>query len=106
MARKKRSFAEVLNATDVMEAGIRKHLDKLTRRGIDEAFVENFKKLKESVRTQNNEQESLKAQLKKKTDLLYQEFDKLTERLSECRKLVKLDIDQELWKEFGIQDIQ
>ncbi|UCH94928.1 MAG: hypothetical protein JSV88_32390 [Candidatus Aminicenantes bacterium] len=104
MTKTKRSFAEILNAADVMEAGISKYLDKLTRRGIDEAFVENFKKLKDNLRELNNEQESLKAQLKKKTDVLNQEFDELSNRLSECKKLVKLDIEQELWKEFGIQD--
>ncbi len=97
-------YAEKLSTAEVMISGLRKHLDKLSRRGIDETFIENIDTLKKDAVALNNEQESLKAQLKSKTDALNKTLSKLVKKVSEGRKIVKIDIDSELWKEFGIED--
>jgi len=99
-------YAEKLSMAEVMISGLRKHLDKLSRRGIDEAFIESIDTLKKDAAALNNEQESLKAQLKSKTDDLNKTIKELVKKVSEGKKIVKLDIDPELWKEFGIEDKQ
>jgi len=50
------------------------------------------------------EQEKLKADLKSKTESLNALLDSLAGKYSEARKLVKLEIPQSQWKEFGIND--
>jgi type II restriction/modification system DNA methylase subunit YeeA len=100
----KARYAEKLSAAEVMISGLRKHLDKLSRRGIDEAFVESIDSLKKDAAALNNEQESLKARLNSKTDDLNKTLKELVKKVSESKKIVKLDIDSELWKEFGIED--
>ncbi|MGD2086384.1 MAG: hypothetical protein PVH61_09400 [Candidatus Aminicenantes bacterium] len=102
----KNSYAEQINLAEVMYAGLVKFKERLSRRGIDDAFVEELKFLKETAVDINNDQESMKAQQKKKTEELNQAMDKLGEKVSEAKKLVKLDIEPELWKEFGIWDKQ
>ena len=52
---------------------------------------------------QNSEQEALKARLKEKTAELEAECAGLFEIASEVRKIIKLEMPQESWKEFGIQ---
>lgn len=98
------SFAELLSFAEVFVAGLRKHLDKLTRRSIDEAFVQGIETLKGEVESLNNEQESLKGRLKLTTKQLNEKIDALIAQLSEAKKIVKLDIDPALWRELGIDD--
>ncbi|UCH97796.1 MAG: hypothetical protein JSV88_13345 [Candidatus Aminicenantes bacterium] len=38
------SFADVLNAAEVMEAGIRKYVDRLSKRGLNEQYIDGYYK--------------------------------------------------------------
>jgi hypothetical protein len=81
--------------------GLKGNGEKLARRGIDMA---EFDGLYQKAQTLDNEQESLKAKLKSKTAELEEVMSKLELRMSEAKKIVKMDIAKENWKEFGITD--
>jgi hypothetical protein len=50
----------------------------------------------------DNEQEDLKAKLKTKTAALDTKMSELDAMMSEARKVVKLEMEKECWKSFGI----
>ena len=52
----------------------------------------------------DNEQEALKAKMKGKTEELSQTMAQMEELYREAKKVVKLEIPQEYWKEYGIAD--
>ena len=100
----KRSYAETVNNAKVMLSGLQSHTETLSKRGIDGEFIKNFENSYHSVMSLDNEQETLKAKLKEKTAALDEEREKLEKMYSEAKKIIKIDIPQESWKEFGIQD--
>jgi uncharacterized protein (UPF0254 family) len=100
----KTSYAEKISDAEVMVSGLTKNLARLSRRGVDEPFIQSIATLKQEVVGLNNEQESLKAQLKKKTEELDKKLAEMMAKMIEARKLVKLEIDFALWKECGITD--
>ena len=100
----KRSYAETMNNVKVMLSGIEANIDVLKKRGIDGEYLKNFNEKYQSVLNFDNEQEALKARLKEKTAMLEEEQKELEKMYSEAKKIIKIDIPQESWKEFGIQD--
>lgn len=100
----KTSYAEKISDAEVMVSGLTKNLARLSRRGVDEPFIQSIATLKLEAVILNNDQESLKAQLKKKTEELDKKLDEMMVKMVEARKLVKLEIDFALWKECGIAD--
>lgn len=102
MARKSQS--EVIAETGVMVQGIRQNQDVLSKRGIDTTFADNLQENIDKCVTLNQEQETLKAQLKSKTEELNIAFAEMEKKSATARKIIKIDIRQSLWKEFGIAD--
>ncbi|MCP5108740.1 MAG: hypothetical protein GY950_35470 [bacterium] len=100
----KTSYAEKISDCEVMISGLTKNQEQLSNRGIDAAFISELTTLKEEAVTLNNDQESLKAQQKRKTEELLEKMEAMCAKLSEARKLVKLDVRPALWKECGIND--
>ena len=98
------SYAEIINSAKVMLSGLKSNSDKRARRGIDNAALTEVEGLYQTAQTLYNEQESLKAKLKTKTAELDTTLDDLSAKMSEHKKLVKIDIPKESWKEFGIAD--
>ena len=56
------------------------------------------------METLNSEQEKLKADLKTKTQELSKTIIEIESKVSFIKKLIKIDIPQTQWKEFGIED--
>ena len=54
----------------------------------------------------NAEQEALKSRLKEKTAQIDEAVVSLKAKLSEARKVIKLELPQTGWKEFGITDVR
>ncbi len=52
----------------------------------------------------DNLQEDLKAKLKTKTAELDDKIEELGKMMSEAKKAVKLEMEKESWKSFGIDD--
>ena len=98
----KTSYAETMNSVKVMLAGLKANAERVAKRGLDTDFVTNLESAYASAQVLDNEQESLKAELKKKTDQLNNEIANLKKLLAEARKIVKIEMEQSSWMEFGI----
>ncbi|MDR3266512.1 MAG: hypothetical protein LBT24_02970 [Tannerella sp.] len=99
-----RTYAQTISDAEVLAKGIRDNQDLLSKRQIDVAFADVLQQdIADSVAL-NNEQESLKAKLKAKTEQLDAAMAALEKKAGEARKIIKLDIPQSSWREFGIND--
>ena len=100
----KNSLGEISNKVSLMISGLKINQEQLKRRAIDATFTASLENaLKETLQT-DNEQESLKAQLKSKTAEYDKKLAALHSIYTEAKSIVKLDIPKEKWKEFGIDD--
>lgn len=97
------SYAEKMNEASVMLSGLEAKAERLAKRGLTPEFLMKIKERHNKVMQTNSEQEALKARLKEKTSQLNAECAELDEMLTEARKIVKLEMPPESWKEFGIQ---
>jgi hypothetical protein len=100
----RKTQAQEISDTEVMVNGIREHLDVLSQRKIDGAFADLLQADVERCIALNVEQETLKGKLKEKTAELDSAFSAMLSKASEARKIIKLDMPQESWREFGIED--
>lgn len=101
---KNTSYADEIAATKVILAGLKANAEKLAKRGIDDQFLAELEGTYNQVLTLDNEQETLKAKLKEKSAILSDQVSAMQKLRSEAKKLVKLEIPQTLWREFGIED--
>jgi hypothetical protein len=102
MTEKRGSYAQQVNRVRLLIEGIGKHLEDLSKLGLDGAYVEELKEQKRVVEEIDAQQERLKADLKSCTHLLSEEMKKMRRLANRGRKLVKIEIPQSQWKEFGI----
>lgn len=100
----KQKYSDRISDAQVMESGLRNNQATLSRRGLDADFTEKLSESRARAAALNNEQERLKAELKMKTAELDEQLAIMGKLMREARKLVKLDMPQEQWKEFGIGD--
>jgi hypothetical protein len=99
-----KSFGDKMNDVNVMITGLKGQISRVSRRGITEEFINNLEGNMNDARKLDTEQEKLKADLKKKTAQLDEMVVALNKMMDEAKKVVKLEFDQEEWKEFGITD--
>ena len=99
-----KSYADKVNASKLMLAGLKQNADRMAKRGLDATFIANYEAVHGNVRTLDNEQEKLKAEVKTKTEQLEKECQAMDALYAEAKKTVKLEMEQSRWKEFGIQD--
>jgi hypothetical protein len=100
----KNSYSDDINNSKLMISGLKSNSEKVSKRGLDTAFISEYETIYAEAQTLDNEQESLKAKLKEKTEKLEKKMSELKKKHSESEKIVKLDMPQSSWKEFGIQD--
>ena len=98
------TFAEKINLSTVMISGLKNNMERVAKRGINSDFIPELEAKLESIKATNNEQESLKAKLKTKTQDLNIQVDDMMEMINEAKKVVKLEFDSSEWKEFGVLD--
>ena len=99
-----KSYSLEITDAQVMLAGIRANCEVLSERKIDGKFADELDGNIISCVTLNNEQEQLKAKLKEKTQALNRQISELRAKTSQARKIIKMDMPQASWKEFGIAD--
>lgn len=99
-----KSYSQEITDAQVMLSGIRTNQNVLAERKIDENFTQGLNDTINDCVRLNNEQEQLKARLKEKTEELSRQMAELKSKTKEARKIVKLDMPQASWKEFGILD--
>ncbi|MDR2383845.1 MAG: hypothetical protein LBD76_08210 [Prevotellaceae bacterium] len=99
-----KTYAQTISDTTVMIKGIRDNQEVLSKRQIDNAFADDLQVKIDAAVVLNNEQETLKAKLKKKTEELDAVMVTLAKKTGEARKIIKMDMPQSSWREFGIND--
>ena len=99
-----KSYAQTISNAQVMVKGIRDNEEVLAQRKIDGAFADDMQVGVDACIRLNGEQETLKAKLKEKTAELDSAMSSLKKKTSEARKIIKLDMPQASWREFGIED--
>ena len=99
-----KTYSKEITDAQVMLAGIKTNVAVLAKRGINVEFTNELDNTINTCVNLNNEQEELKARLKTKTEELNKQLAELKKKISEARKIVKLDMPQTTWKEFGIED--
>lgn len=72
--------------------------------GITTEMIQEIEELYTAASTANSEQEKLKAELKAKTLEFENKHKALLMKTSVAKKYIKLSIQKELWREFGIED--
>jgi response regulator RpfG family c-di-GMP phosphodiesterase len=97
----KQSYAQVLHNSRLMAAGLDQNSDKW---GLTKEFIKKINDTVNAAQNLENEQETLKAKLKEKTVVFDANMAELVKQLSEAKKVIKLEMPQETWKEFGIED--
>ena len=95
-------YAEEINAAKLMVAGLKTRSDRVSKRGISAEFTAKLDALYNDARSLDNEQEALKSRLKEKTTELNGKMDSMKRMMQEANKAVKLEMEKESWKEFGI----
>jgi len=70
----------------------------------DQTFISGLETVYLQAQKLDDEQEALKARLQEKTTELDGVLEDLALKVSEGKKIVKLDLPKESWKEFGITD--
>ena len=103
-SKQKRTFAEIVNKSRLMIAGLRNNAAEVNRRGIDASFITEYENELQELEKLDAEQERLKAELKMKTEAALTKRKQVESKLSEAKKVVKLSLPQAKWVEFGMED--
>lgn len=98
------TLAGLREATTLMLAGLDAHQDRLAPRGLGEPFQTDFQMNYDQFFTVFNEQQALKARWMEKISQRLQIQQRLVEKYREARKIVKIALPEETWREFGITD--
>jgi hypothetical protein len=100
------SYGDKISSAHVVITATREYLPQLTRRGIDESLVVRLEELVRTATDSNNRQELLKGELRKMTAALDAVIVEMGTKLSEIKKIVKIEIPRPEWKKFGFDDIK
>ena len=100
----RKTYSQTITDTQVMVKGIKENQDVLSRRQIDTAFAEDLEFDINTCIALNGKQEELKAKLKTQTEELDEAIAALNKKSGEARKIIKMDMPQSTWREFGIED--
>jgi hypothetical protein len=100
---KKTQSQEIID-TGIMVTGIKSHQCVLAQRKIDVAFADDLQADVDNCIHLNDEQETLKGRLKEKTEEVNAAFAAMLKKAGEARKIIKIDMPQSTWREFGIND--
>lgn len=87
---------------DQMLAGLKAHESRMARWGFDAEYITGMEQLFNDAQQTLNEQQALIARLKEKTARLNQLFIALEKKRNTARKMIKSEMEQESWTEFGI----
>jgi hypothetical protein len=98
-----KTFAQSMNDAHLMTAALKTNLETLKRRGMTLDFIDQLERSLNTINAENSEQERLKADLKTITAKMTGHIKELSAQMQEAVKVVKLEIPQAHWKEFGIQ---
>lgn len=92
MSNRSNSYAEQINDSKVMLAGLNAQIERLRKRSIDDEFITGLEEIYDEVRTVGNEQEAMKARQKEISALLREKMKELRKRHNLAKKIVKMEM--------------
>lgn len=95
-------FAQSLSDARLMADAVRAHEAELKAVSLGSDMSDELSALAKEMEELDTAQEKLKADLKKATSALNAKSARLCLLLQDCRRRVKIAIDKDGWKEFGI----
>ena len=98
------SIAGLIKAANLMVSGLGVHTEAVSKMSLDTAFVTKYAADLQQLIDLNCEQQGLKARLMEKTKERQAVQEKLYDSYRRARKIVKLALPHETWREFGIVD--
>ncbi len=98
------SIAGLMAAGNLMLSGLGAHAEAVSRMSLDTAFISDYAADLQQFIDLNSEQQALKARLMEKTKERQAAQQKLYNGYRRARKIVKLALPNETWREFGIVD--
>ncbi|MDR2928544.1 MAG: hypothetical protein LBV41_10180 [Cytophagaceae bacterium] len=99
---KSNSYAKQVSDAQTMATALEANLSTLEKRGMNESFINSLSGTLTITTGLNSKQERLKGELKSTTVELADAKERLHNLMAEAVKVVKLQIPQERWIEFGI----
>lgn len=97
------SYSTRITNAKVMADGIKEMKDSLPH-GVQESDSTKLDGLRSEIEELNSKQESLKAELKSTTEALNNKEGEMDKLYNNLKKRIKLDVEQSLWRKFGIED--
>lgn len=97
-----KSFATKNNDTRLMIEGLKANKEAVARMGIDDEFINKLETQNNAVKKADVAQEKAKADLDTATKAVKDADKERTKSYNFARKVVKLALPEDRWKEFGI----
>ena len=101
-----KTFTEKNDESRLMIEGLKANKEAVAKLGIDEAFITKFEKENNDVLAADAAQEKAKSDLDSATKLLAAGEKIRDDSYAFARKIVKLALPKDRWKEFGIDSTQ
>jgi len=98
------SFPRKIHRAEMLSAGLRKFMDRLTNVGVNEDSVKALETLTRKAVELKQEQNHLRARHKAVTSELRSVMEALGKEVSSKKSMVKVELEQPLWVAFGIPD--
>ncbi len=98
------TLATELTQTSLLLTGLAAHAEVLSKRGLDSAFITQFNAKYDELIETYAAQQAFKARMMEKTDERDTKRSEVRHLYRLSRKLVKLELPPETWREFGITD--
>lgn len=101
-----KSYADIISEVRIMIDALNRvgNIPEDFPKGLGVTFIDELVASREKVVAYNTEKEKLEADLKAKSMQLDEEMKTMRKLYSEAKERIKLDVSQERWEEFGIDD--
>jgi hypothetical protein len=98
------SIAHRLSQAELLLAGLAVHGERLAKRGLDADFINGFSAVHQRMSDAYAAQQAYKARYLEKGVERRVHQRQLQELCREARKMIKVELPREAWREFGITD--
>ncbi len=102
--KKKITIAEQLSTAELLMAGLATHGERLSKRGLDSDFLTRLTACHRGMTDAYAAQQEYKALWMGKTEERQTFQNELQDLCSEARKMIKVELSQDAWRQFGIVD--
>ncbi|NMC58120.1 MAG: hypothetical protein GYA51_01800 [Candidatus Methanofastidiosa archaeon] len=99
-------FLDQTNKTQKLIAGLKNKIELVKNKGLDDQFVAQLETDNKFIKTENEEIEKLKAEMKSKIKKANSKLLEVKNQVKKAKKIIKLNFEQTDWKGFGISDLR